>query len=349
MTAGELLTEKPMFNPNGDDTVANRTIIKGNTTGLMSLNNAKYSWAKGLYNTMIGNFWVPEKVSGLGEDGKQYKSDLTDDERDAYDGIISFLIFLDSLQTSNLPNFDDYITAPEVNLLLAIQTFQEAIHSQSYATLLEGVVDSQKREDIYYYWRDDEMLRKRNQFIGSIYQDFVDRPDDKNFFKGVIGNFILEGIYFYNGFAFFDSLADRHMMLATQRMINYIRRDELTHVVLFANIFKAIKEEFPEIYDVELIKSMVSDAVDQEIEWSCHILGSRISGINEESTKQYTKYLANLRLQTIGIEPLYPEVRENPYKHLERLQDQNGDKSNFFESTVTNYAQASSMKGTRDF
>ncbi len=34
-----------LFNPAGDDTVANRTIIKGSTTGLFNLNATKYPWA----------------------------------------------------------------------------------------------------------------------------------------------------------------------------------------------------------------------------------------------------------------------------------------------------------------
>jgi ribonucleoside-diphosphate reductase beta chain len=42
--------------------VNSRTIIKGNTTGLFNLNAVKYSWAKSLYQVMIGNFWIPEKV-----------------------------------------------------------------------------------------------------------------------------------------------------------------------------------------------------------------------------------------------------------------------------------------------
>jgi ribonucleoside-diphosphate reductase beta chain len=59
--------------------------------------------------------------------------------------------------------------------------------------------------------------------------------------------------------------------------------------------------------------------------------------------------LANNRLEMLWLHPLFPEATENPYQHLERLQDNNGEKSNFFESTVTNYTQSSSMKGTRDF
>jgi ribonucleoside-diphosphate reductase beta chain len=175
-----------LFNPTGNDDAQHRTIIKGNTTGLFNLNNTKYSRAKSLYTIMIGNFRVPEKVSGLNDDGICYHQELTEEERRAYKGILSFLIFLDSIQTVNLPNFSDYVTAPEVNLLLAIQTYQEAIHSQSYATILESVVDGSERDAIYYFWRDSEILLERNKYIGQIYQDFVDNPDEKSFFKGLI-------------------------------------------------------------------------------------------------------------------------------------------------------------------
>lgn len=103
------------------------------------------------------------------------------------------------------------------------------------------------------------------------------------------------------------------------------------------------------MFDEQKIYDMMKVAVDQEIKWSNHILWDRIIGINGKNTEQYTKYLANDRLKLIGLNPLYPEVTENPYKHLERLQDDNMEKGNFFESTVTNYTQSSSMKGDWDF
>lgn len=338
-----------LFNPAGDDTVEHRTIIKGATTGLFNLNAVKYPWAKSLYQVMIGNFWVPEKVSGLKDDARMFRSELSPEEQRAYKGIISFLTFLDSIQTVNLPHFSDYVTSPEVNLILSIQAYQEAIHSQSYATILESVVDSKERDEIYYFWRTDKVLLERNKYIGQIYQDFIDAPSDKTFFRGIIANFLLESIYFYNGFAFFDTLTDRMKMLATGRMIAYIRRDELTHVTIFANLIREIKREFPDLYDEKLILSMMKTAVDQEIEWSTHILGDRIPGINGKTTESYTKWLANQRLAMLAIAPLYPEAIENPYKHLDRLQDVNSDKGNFFETTVVNYTQSSSMNGSWEF
>ena len=344
-----LIGQVLLFNPEWDDDVSKRKIIKWSTTKIFQLNSTKYSWAKNLYQVMIWNFWVPEKVKWLGEDATQYKSQLTEAEKRAYDGILSFLIFLDSIQTLNLPNINDFITAPEVNLILAIQTYQEAIHSQSYATILESVVPAKKRDDIYYFWREDKHLFDRIKFIWQIYQDFVDSHTDKNFFKAVIWNFLLESIYFYNGFAYFDTLADMWKMVASQRMINYIRRDELTHVTLFANLIREIKHEYPELFDKELIYDMFKTAVNQEISWSTHIIWDAIMWMNEESIDKYTKRLANQRLEMIGLAPLYPEYTENPYKHLERLQDHNSEKWNFFESTVTNYTQSSSMKWSWDF
>lgn len=66
-------------------------------------------------------------------------------------------------------------------------------------------------------------------------------------------------------------------------------------------------------------------------------------------SEEYTKWLANQRLSMLGIAPAYPEAIKNPYKHLDRLQDANGDKGNFFETTVINYTQSSGMKGSWDF
>lgn len=345
MSNTQHLNEKRLFNPKGQDDVSHRTIIKGNTTNILNLNATKYQWAKALYRVMTNNTWFPEKVN-LSEDAISYQT-LTADEQFSYKGILSFLIFLDSIQTNNLPNFNDFITAPEVNLILAIQTYQEAIHSQSYQVILESIVEKQARDEILYFWRDNEILLKRNQYICDIYEDFQKKPNDKTMFRAVVANYLLEGLYFYNGFAFFDTLADQGKMLGTEKMIAYIRRDELTHVTLFADILLEIKEEFPDVFDEKIVYEMFESAVQQEIEWSNFILGNRILGINTDAIESYTRYLANERLKLIKMDPLYDNT-VNPFKHLERFQEMNEDRTNFFESTVINYTQSSGLAGSWD-
>lgn len=131
------LKPKALFNKDGDTDLTKRRMINGNTTNLNDFNNVKYDWTSQWYRQAMNNFWIPEEIN-LSQDIKDYRN-LTDEERTAYDKILSFLVFLDSLQTANLPNIGAYITANEVNLCLTIQAFQEAVHSQSYSYMLDTI------------------------------------------------------------------------------------------------------------------------------------------------------------------------------------------------------------------
>lgn len=340
------MQRKKLFNIDGNDDVLQRKMIAGNVTNLFNLNNVKYQWANKLYRLMMENFWIPEKVS-LFDDKRAY-DELTPAEQNAYDGILSFLVFLDSIQTNNLPNISDYITAPEVNLILAIQTYQEAVHSQSYAYIIESIIPAEKRETIYDRWRDDKVLLERNKYIAEIYQKFIDDRNDVNFARVLIANFLLEGLYFYNGFNFFYNLAARSLMIGTADEIKYINRDELTHCVIFANIIKEIRKERPQFFNDDEIYEMFRKATEQEIAWSNHIIGDQILGITPQTIEQYTKFMANKRLKEIGLEPIYEGFNETPYKNLEKISDTNGEgnvKGNFFEANVSSYNQSTAVEG----
>ena len=86
------MERKLLFNPEGTDDLKGRKVIGGETTNLFNLNNVKYSWANRLYRNMMENFWIPEKVD-LTMDVLDYQK-LTKQERRAYDGVLSFLVFL---------------------------------------------------------------------------------------------------------------------------------------------------------------------------------------------------------------------------------------------------------------
>ena len=131
------LKKKPLFNPEGDIDVRLRRMIGGNTTNLNDFNNMKYPWVSDWYRQAMNNFWIPEEIN-LSQDVKDYPR-LLPAERTAYDKILSFLVFLDSIQTANLPNIGAYVTANEVNLCLSIQAFQECVHSQSYSYMLDTI------------------------------------------------------------------------------------------------------------------------------------------------------------------------------------------------------------------
>lgn len=284
----------------------------------------------------------------MSTDIKQYR-ELDEYEKVAYDRVLSFLIFLDSVQTVNLPNLGDYITANEVNLNLTIQAFQEAVHSQSYGYILDSIASPEERTDIIYLWKDDEHLLKRNKFIGDIYNDFKEDPSKENFMRAVIGNYILEGIYFYSGFMFFYNLGRMGKMPGTVQEIRYINRDENTHLWLFRNIVLELQKENPELFTQELedmYRNMIREGVEQEIAWGQYVIGDNIQGLNQSMVEDYIKYLGNLRSRGLGLGNLYPDHLEEPSSMawVSEYSDPNGVKTDFFEAKVTAYTKSAAVE-----
>lgn len=333
--------QKPrLFNEQGGDSFEDQALLGGNPSGIANLNNMRYAWVNPLYRQMIGNTWFPEKVDITND--KVTRKSLTEEEDLAAKNTLSFLIYLDNYQTANLPNLAQYVTNPGVRNLIAIQTYQEVIHSASYQYILEGLYSNSEREEIYNLWRNNPNLLQRNKQISEIGELFAGAPSEENFDKVCVANFALEGIYFYQGFNFFDQLAHRNKYVQVNKITTYIRNDEATHLGIFVGILKERKVA------ESVVLPIIENAVNSEIEWTKNIYGNRILGISEASSSEYIKWLANDRLARLGIGALYDNV-QNPYRHIEASKEAGGSRENFFESSaVTQYDTAGSVSGWDD-
>ena len=342
----EELRKKPLFNPEGDIEVRNRRMINGNTKNLNDFNNMKYGWVSDWYRQAMNNFWVPEEIN-LTSDVKDYPN-LPEEERRAYDKILSFLVFLDSIQTANLPAVAEYITANEVNLCLSIQAFQEAVHSQSYSYMLDTICEPQKRNEVLYQWKNDAYLLERNTFIGNLYNEFQKKKDTDTFLKTVIANYILEGVYFYSGFMFFYNLGRNHKMPGSAQEIRYINRDENTHLWLFRNMILELKKEEPGLFTnvkVDVYREMIREGCEQEIRWGHYVIGDAIPGLTKEMITDYIQYLGNLRCTNLGFKKLYEGHDEEPssMSWVSQYSNANLIKTDFFEARSTAYAKSTAL------
>ncbi|MEA4998213.1 MAG: ribonucleotide-diphosphate reductase subunit beta [Candidatus Limiplasma sp.] len=340
------LTKKPLFNPHGESEVRLRRMVGGNTTNLNDFNNLKYTWAKDWYRQAMNNFWIPEEIN-MNPDVKDYPR-LTAAERTAYDKILSFLVFLDSIQTANLPAIGEYITANEVNLCLTIQSFQETVHSQSYSYMLDTICSPMERDGILYQWRTDEHLLQRNTFIGDQYNAFQNDKDDFTLLKVMVANYILEGIYFYSGFMFFYNLGRNGKMPGSVQEIRYINRDENTHLWLFRSIILELKKEEPQLFTperVEILKGMMEEGVRQEIAWGHYVIGDDIQGLNRQMVTDYIRYLGNLRWSSLGFDTLYEGHEQEPESMawVSQYANANMVKTDFFEAKSTAYAKSTAL------
>ena len=332
-------TRKKIYNPLSKESVDERKIISGNPTGLVELTKVKYQWAINVWDLMLANTWFPKEVD-MTQDAKDYKL-LSSEEKRMYDLVLSQLIFMDSIQTNQLQdNINPFITAPEVNVLLARQSFEEALHSSSYAVMVESI--SENTEEIYDMWRKDAILYKKNSYIAAVYDELVSNPTDEMKLLAMFAVQILEGIYFYSGFTAMYTLARAGKMLGSAQMIRFIQRDEISHLLIFQNMINTTRKERPELFTKELedrVYKMFDEATRLEIEWGQHISNNNILGFTDEIIDEYIKYLCDNRLKAVQMKPLYNA--QHPIKWVEKFSQFNEQKSNFFEATVSNYSKGS--------
>ncbi len=339
----ELTTgKKIIYNPSSVESVGQRRTISGNPTGLIELTKVKYQWAIRLWDLMLANTWFPKEVD-MTQDAKDYKN-LSEHEKRMYDLVLSQLIFMDSLQTNNLAdNINPFITAPEINVLLVRQAFEEALHSSSYAVMVESI--SENTDEIYDKWRSDAQLAHKNSYIYEVYQKLEGNPTDHQKVLAMFANQILEGLYFYSGFACMYILARSGKMMGSAQMIRFIQRDEISHLLVFQNLINTTRNERPDLFTRELeaeVREMFDSAVKLEAGWGKYVTNGQILGFNNEIIDQYIKYLADTRLRAVKMKQLYNV--DHPIKWVDKFSSFNDQKANFFEATVSNYS-----KGTLSF
>lgn len=324
-------------------------VFGGKSSGILNWNDIAYPhWYK-MYKRLIGNYWQADEVD-MTSDVREFKN-LTEAEKDAYLKIIGLLSTLDAPQTRTALLISLYATDPSIQSIMAVIAQQEAVHNESYSYVLSSVVSLGEQNTSFQLGRTDEVLLKRNDAIMKHYNAFVEEPTIENILKTLVYTVLLEGMFFYSGFAFFYNLARHNKMVGTSTMVSYINRDELEHGRFISELFRATLGENPE-YNTEEFTTWVYEAftesVELEIEWSTYVLEG-LEGIDLVEMSGYIKYRANKMLRMMGLSEIYPDYVENPMKWIRAYVDSFDDtKTDFFEQKSRQYTKTSELNGFDD-
>lgn len=324
-------------------------VFGGKSSGILNWNDIAYPhWYK-MYKRLIGNYWQADEVD-MTSDVREFKN-LSEAEKDAYLKIIGLLSTLDAPQTRTALLISLYATDPAIQSIMAVIAQQEAVHNESYSYVLSSVVSLDEQNTSFQLGRTDEILLKRNDAIMKHYNAFVEEPTIENILKTLVYTVLLEGMFFYSGFAFFYNLARHNKMVGTSTMVSYINRDELEHGRFISELFRATLGENPE-YNTEEFTTWVYEAfnksVELEIEWSTYVLEG-LEGIDLVEMSGYIKYRANKMLRMMGLSEIYPDYVENPMKWIRAYVDSFDDtKTDFFEQKSRQYTKTSELNGFDD-
>ncbi|MEO1084081.1 MAG: ribonucleotide-diphosphate reductase subunit beta, partial [Acidobacteriota bacterium] len=109
------------------------------------------------------------------------------------------------------------------------------------------------------------------------------------------------------------------------------------------DLIMTIRGEFPEIWTSEFkeeIATLIDRAVALEQQYAYDACPDGLLGINADQFAQYVEYIADRRLERLGLAKRYR--RENPFPWLSQSTDLMKEK-NFFETRVTEYQVGASL------
>ena len=314
----------------------------GAPLGVQRYDSYKYPVFEKLTNQMLGYFWRPEEVS-LQKDRGDYQS-LRPEQKHIFTSNLKYQILLDSVQGRG-PGmaFSPYCALPELEGAMNVWQFMEMIHSRSYTYIIKNIYPDPS--EVFDTILDDDRILSRAKSVTQAYDDFInyaneygqssawtpemrDHPNSewtikdlkRKLYRAIANVNILEGIRFYVSFACSFAFGELKLMEGSAKIISLIARDENQHLVLTQQIMKKWQDGDDPIMQ-EIIKEeeenviqMYRDAVEEEKEWASYLFkdGSMI-GLNDKLLVKYVEWIANKRMRSIGLKPIYDApIRNNP-------------------------------------
>ncbi len=309
----------------------------------------KYQWAWEHYLNGCANNWLPTEVP-MQRDIELWKSNrLTEDERRVIMRNLGFFSTAESLVGNNIVlAIFKHITNPECRQYLLRQAFEEAVHTHTFHYIVESL--NLDCREVFNMYHEVNSITEKDDFEMRLTEDVMQdgfttetTEGAQAFLKNLIGYYvIMEGLFFYSGFAMILSFGRQNKMTGIAEQFQYILRDETIHLNFGIDLINGIKAENPHLWTEEFaaeMQSLIEQAVELEILYAQDCLPKGILGLNAGMFREYVQYIADRRLERIGLTKTYGS--KTPFPWMSETIDL-GKEKNFFETRVTEY-QTSAM------
>ncbi len=331
--------------------IKQKGIINNSSTNPHQILPLIYPWARKYYQSGIANNWTPEEVS-MQTDVEQWhsKTALNETEKRVLLWSLGFFSTAESLTANNIViALYRHITNPECRQYMLRQAFEEAIHTDTFIYCCDSL--GLNPDEIYTAYVHIPSIAQKDNFVISLTQSLFSEnystqgtENITNFVRNLIGFYvIMEGIFFYAGFAMILSLRRQNKMVGIGQQFEYIMRDESIHLAFGCDMINAIKAENPDIWTTSF-QSEIIDLIKHAVELECNYVYDACPkgflGMNPEQFCDYVRYIADRRLERLNLPKQYNV--ENPLPWMSQTTDLSKEK-NFFETRVTEYQSAGAL------
>ena len=285
---------------------------------------------KDVWDRLINNFWVPEKIP-VSNDSGTWKL-MPEAEQWATMQVFTGLTLLDTMQgTVGALSLMPDATTPHEEAVYTNIAFMESIHAKSYSNIFMTLADTPTINQAFNWGRQNERLQHKAHRVLDFY-----RQGNPNMRKAA--STLLESFLFYSGFYLPLRMAAHSKLTNTADIIRLIIRDEAVHGYYIGYKYQQAVKRLSEAEQDELqaqVVDLLLDLMDNEEHYTREIYDPL--GWTED-VLAFLRYNANKALNNLGYEAIYPaELCEFSTAVKTSLDPSGNETHDFFSGSGSSY------------
>ena len=215
-----------------------------------------------------------------------------------------------------------HVTNPEVRQYLLRQAFEEAIHTHTFLYIVESL--NLDQGEVFNMYNEINSIHDKDKFEMKLTEDILE-PDfttatpegAQKFLENLIGYYIImEGIFFYSGFVMILSFHRQNKMTGIGEQFQYILRDETDPPQFWHRPDQRNQRRKSRTLDTRVPRAhhriRSRQAVELEINYAQDCLPRGILGLTAPMFREYVQYIADRRLERIGLKAHLPFEKSFP-------------------------------------
>lgn len=291
-----------------------------------------YPWAYEAFMQSEQMHWLWTEVPMM-EDVKDYRSKLSESERDFLTKILRFFTQGDidvsgAYVNVYLPRFRQ----PEVRMMLSSFAAREAVHIAAYSHLIETLG---LPESIYNEFLEYEAMAAKHDFFREVEQNNTDLAAQIAAFSA-----FTEGMQLFSSFVMLLNFPRNGKLKGMGQIIAWSIADETLHTDSMIRLFREYVRENPSVW-TDVLKKKVYDIAETMVELEDRFIDlafgvSDMERLTKEEVRAYIRYIADRRLTALGLKAIF-QSNGNPLPWVDAMLGVSH--TNFFENRVVDYAK----------
>jgi ribonucleoside-diphosphate reductase beta chain len=299
-----------------------------------------YPWTDEFIEAMHNGFWTDKEFS-FKSDVQQFKVKLTDQEREIIIRTLTAIGQIEVAVKTFWAKLGENLPHPSLQDLGYVMANVEVIHNSAYERLITTLgLEKVFEENLKLDW-----IQGRVKYLKKYTHKYYKDSKKQYLYALILFTLFVENVSLFSQFYVINWFARyKNVLKDTDQQVKYTRNEENIHALVGIKIINTIREEYPDLFDQDLVDKILHEAK-EAYDSESKIIDWMVNGIQEEGLsaailKEFVKNRINESLAQISFPNAF-DVDKNILSSTKWFEEEllGNNMTDFFHSRPVEYSK----------